>query len=385
MAATDFLLVLFWLSVAVIAFVYVGYPTFLAVLALVWNRTPRKASFQPTVSILIAAHNEESHIGETLANKLALDYPRELVEIIVVSDASTDSTNDIVRGFEDHGVRLIVQPERGGKTVALNVATKFATGEVLVFSDANSIYEADAVSKLVRNFADPKIGYVTGKMVYVDESGSLVGSGCSWFMRYENLLRRLETRVGSVIGVDGGIDAVRSRLYQPMDPEMLPDFVLPLRVIASGHRVVYESEALLKESALSHVSDEWQMRVRVTLRAFHALWKMKVLFNPFMFGFVSFQLLCHKLLRYWVGLFQIVAFTANALLVAYHPLYTLLFALQILFYSVAIAGILRNGLSEKLAFVKYPSYLCLVNGAAIVAFWRFLRSENQVTWNPRKG
>ncbi len=173
--------------------------------------------------------------------------------MIVISDASDDGTDEIVgRVASEHPgrVRLLRQEPREGKTAALNLAVPQARGEIVVFADANSIYGPDALRRLARNFADPAVGYVTGKMVYVNPDGSLVGDGCSAYMKLENWLRAQETRIGSVVGVDGGVDAVRRRLYRPMRADQLPDFVLPLAVVEQGARVVYEPDALLTEHAL---------------------------------------------------------------------------------------------------------------------------------------
>jgi len=171
-------------------------------------------------------------------------------------------------------VRLIRQEPRAGKTSALNIAVPEARGEILIFSDANSIYEQNVLRELADNFNDPSVGYVTGKMIYTNADGTPSGDGCTAYMKYENRLRSWETSLGSIVGVDGGIDAVRKELYQPMNPDQLPDFVLPLKVVAQGYRVVYEPEAILKESSLATAKDEYKMRVRVALRALWGMWDM---------------------------------------------------------------------------------------------------------------
>lgn len=375
---------IFWISAAGIIAAYAGYPAVLAAAAAVGGRRVAKADVFPSVSILIAAHNEETSIGATIANKLELDYPAGQLEVIVISDGSTDRTEEIVRGFAPRGVRLIVQNPRQGKTSGLNLAAAQALGDILVFSDANSMYRRDGLKHLVSNFADRTVGYVTGKMVYVDDSGSLIGSGCSAYMRYENVLRDLETRVGSVVGVDGGVDAVRKPLYEPMRADLLPDFVLPLRVVQKGFRVVYEPGALLMENSLTETSDEMRMRVRVILRSFHALWFMRALFNPMKSGFFAFQLFAHKALRYLVGVLQITTFGANAALAAGSHFYAALFGIQIVFYALAAGGFFFRRRTVS-GLLRYPYYLCLLNGAALMALWKFVRGEKITIWKPRKG
>jgi hypothetical protein len=222
-------------------------------------------------------------------------------------------------------------------------------------------------------------------MIYVDETGSPVGSGCDAYMRYENAVRRLETRSGSIIGVDGGIDAVRRSLYVPMRPDLLPDFVLPLKVIERGFRVVFEEEALLYEQSLTRREDEWRMRVRVILRTMHALWYMRKLLDPFTAGAVSVQLILHKGLRYAVGFFQIAVLLASVALATRHAVYGALLALQALFYVAAVLGLWLPRLARRVRLMSYISYSCLLNVAALIAFWRFLKGERVTTWVPRKG
>lgn len=374
---------LFWASVAGIILAYAGYPLLLFIWGSMFRRPVAKAEVLPRVSIVIAAYNEEAFIGQTIENKIHLDYPRDRLEVLVVSDASTDGTDQIVERFKSEGVRLLVQASRQGKTAALNRAVPEAAGEIVAFSDANSIYAPDSLRKIVQNFADPSVGYVTGKMVYVDENGSVVGSGCSGYMRYENVLRSLETRVGSVVGVDGGVDAVRKALYRTMSPELLPDFVLPLSVVQNGFRVVFEEQALLKEHSLDSSSDEMRMRIRVILRSFHALWNMKSLFNPFCFGIFSLQLLIHKVVRYLVGPLQLLALVSNASLAGRGGIYGKVMAAQTVFYAMAVAGLLPG--TRRMAICRYSYYLCLLNCASLVALVKFLRGENRVVWAPRKG
>jgi cellulose synthase/poly-beta-1,6-N-acetylglucosamine synthase-like glycosyltransferase len=319
-------------------------------------------------------------------NKLNQDYPAENLNVIVISDESEDGTDDIVQSIGDARVRLLRQEPRAGKTAALNLAIPEATGEVLVFSDANSLYGPDTIANLVLPLADPAVGYVTGRMVYKAPDGSLTGEGCSAYMQYENKLRAWETDLGSIVGVDGGVDAMRREIYTPMNADQLPDFVQPLTVRELGHRVVYEPRALLYEDALSETSDEYRMRVRVTLRAWHALKDKAALLNPARFGVFAFQLWSHKLLRYLAFLFMFGAFVTNWALAAKtnaNP-WTLLFVGQILFYVMALYGQAMSRQDRPTPkIIGLAHYLCVLNLAGAVAFWQFLRGKKQVTWKPR--
>jgi cellulose synthase/poly-beta-1,6-N-acetylglucosamine synthase-like glycosyltransferase len=263
----------FWLSLLLLVYIYGGYPALVALLASRPRMVRKDSGHLPAVSILIPAHNEAAHIEQTLRNKLELDYPADRLEIRVVSDASDDGTDEIVQRVAAGSsvpVLLYRQEPRRGKTAGINVLARQASGEILAFADANSIWAPDALRALVANFADEDVGYVTGKMVYTQADGSVVGDGCSRYMRFENWLRERETAIGSIVGVDGGIDAMRRSLYRPLRDDQLPDFVQPLLVVEQGRRVVYEPSAILKEPALDESSSEFAMRVRVALRALWA-------------------------------------------------------------------------------------------------------------------
>lgn len=367
---------------------YVGYPLVVRLLARVLNRRVRSDdAFAPAVTVVIAAYNEAAHIESTVRNKLSQDYPAGLLSIIVVSDESADGTDDIVSRLsaEDPRVRLMRQSPRQGKTAALNLAMGEVGTEIVIFSDANSIYRPDTVRKLVRNFADPAVGYVSGKMVYVSPDGSLVGDGCSAFMRYENALRQSETSIGSIVGVDGGVDAVRRRLYRTMRMDQLPDFVLPLSVVEQGYRVVFEPDAMLTEETLTTRDSEYRMRVRVALRALWALWDKRSLLNPARTGLFAWQLFSHKVLRYLSFIPLALAAVLNWMLAGVHPIYMLGIAGQVLMAILIIASWTGPTAIGQSALSRYCLYFALLNWASAVAFIRFLRGKKQVLWQPRVG
>lgn len=378
--------VAFWISLGLVLYVYLGYPILVALLAAIRDRHVRRAPCEPRVSILISAYNEEASIRQTLENKLRLDYPRDRLEVIVVSDASSDRTDAIVREFVPQGVCLLRQEPRRGKTAALNLAVEKANGEILVFSDANSLYDRDALRNLVANFADPTVGYVTGRTVYTpagDRTG--VTDGCTTYMGYETLLRLAETRVGSLVGVNGGIDAVRRDLYRPMRADQQPDFVLPMAVVARGYRVVYEPAAVLRETALAAARDEYRMRVRVALRALRAIWDMRQLLNPSRYGVYSWQLFSHKLLRYLAFGPLALAYLSSLLLAPQGPLFQGACLVQTALYFGAVLGwiVERRGWSSRVLLLPY--YFCLLNLASAHALGAALLGRQQVVWTPRTG
>ena len=380
------LVILFWVGVFLVGYTYLFYPLMIWLIGALRPKKVLKGDIYPTITVVIPAYNEERLIGKTVLNKLECDYPPGKREVIVISDSSTDDTDRIVASLNHPDIHLVRQEPRQGKTAALNKAVGLAKGEVIVFSDANSLYGKGALRRLAANFADPSVGYVTGRMGYVNPDGSGIAESCGAYMEYENLLRALETRCGSIVGVDGGIDAIRKELYVEMAPDMLPDFVLPLSVVERGYRVVYEPNAIVAEDALSSTREEFRMRVRVILRALHATWCMRRMFNPFRHGFFSLQLLSHKLLRYSVPFLLILLFVLNGLMVHRGGFWVVAFTGQCALYGVAALGSVLLRFRKKVPSVLFfPFYFVLVNYACLVAWVKFIRKKKQTLWTPRTG
>jgi cellulose synthase/poly-beta-1,6-N-acetylglucosamine synthase-like glycosyltransferase len=373
----------FWTSLILLIYVYMGYPLLLNILP---KNKIVEGEFEelPSVTVIIPAFNEENVIAATIQNKLDQNYPKDKVSIIVVSDESEDETDKVVEAFsKDHSnVKLIRQIPRKGKTSGLNLAFQDISSEIIIFSDANSIFEKDAMKALVNTFTDLNVGYVTGKMVYVNADGSMVGDGCSAYMKYENHMRELESAIGSVVGVDGGVDAIRTSLYSELRADQLPDFVQPLKIVEQHKRVVYQDKAILTEDSLSDQGSEFRMRVRVSLRALWALSDMKHLLNPFNYGVFSLQLFSHKVLRYLAFFPLVLAFISNVALLGQGAFYNLALLAQIAFYLLALYG---NNNADNNKWVGLAHYFCLINFAAAIASLRFLKGEKIVIWKPRQG
>ncbi len=380
--------IIFWGIIFIIFYIYIGYPAVVYVLARVFNKSISYGDYQPNVSIIISAFNEEDVIARTIENKLKSNYPLEKIEIIVVSDESTDDTDKIIKEYAEKYPDIVTyhrQIPRRGKTAAINYAATKAKGDILVLSDANSIYSDNSIGYLVENFSDNKVGYVTGHMIYTNKDGSIIGDGCSSYMKYENFLRKNETRIGSVVGVDGGIDAVKKSLYKEMRDDQIPDFVLPLRIAEQKYRVVYEPRAILREEALNSSFNEYRMRVRVSLRAMWALFDLRQMLNVFRFGMYSWQLFSHKVLRYLAFIFLITLYPVNIILLDYNSGYTALFIAQNVFYIFGYVGYLCEKCNKKITLFSIPYYFCLLNISSAIAFFKFIRREKQIIWNPRLG
>ena len=377
------MLIVFWLSLFLIVHPYVTYPLALRAWAVVRSRPVRRAPFEPSISVLIPAYNEVDVIAATLGALLAQDYPKDKLQILVVSDCSSDGTDEVVRSFADRGVELLRQAERGGKALGLNAAAREARGELLVFCDANARFEPGALRSMAQNFADPAVGYVTGKLEL--EAAGEVTAGGGAYLRFEEWLRAAETQVASVIGVNGGCDAIRRELYSDIPRELITDFVLPLRVIAGGHRVAFDPLALSRETANEQLGSEFSMRVRVALRALQGLVHMRRLLNPLRFPGTSFCLISHKLLRYMAFVFLATALVSNVVLAFGSPFYQVLLVLHLLCYWLAACGLLGVGRRSMGIFAVAPAYLLMTYWAFAVATWRFLLGQKMATWKPRSG
>lgn len=374
----------FWLSVFLILYPIIIYPFLVYLLGLIRPRPVKRRSWTPSVSVLIPAYNEEQNIAATIQNKLDQDYPRDRLEIMVISDGSTDGTDDIVRKFSSQNVRLIRREQREGKAAALNEAVRHAGGEILVFSDANSIFAPDAIRRMAENFADREVGYVTGSLAYEAGRGGVAGNGCSAYIKYENTLRAVETRAGSIIGVNGGVDAARRELYRDVPQQLITDFVLPLHVLSTKHRVVYDGRVHSSEAANSELGSEFRMRVRVALRALQGIAYMRRLCNPFNYPGVAFCLISHKLVRYFCFVFLVFAFVTNLLLVS-NPGYAAFFIAQTTVYLLASLGLHKDLPGGLRNLTLIPAYFLLTNVAFTVAATKFLRGETMATWQPRAG
>jgi len=359
--------VVFWTSVGALAWAHAGYPVTAAAFARVRPRRVRKGEETPTVSVIVAAHDEETVIERRLENLLTLDYPRERLELMVASDASTDHTDELVEGYAGRGVRLLRCP-RGGKVAAQNRAVRETTGEILAFSDANATWTPDALRRLVRNFADPEVAYVCGRLRLEAADGSNK-EGAYW--RYELKLREAESRLHSVTGGNGSIYAVRRSDYVEVDPRFGHDLALPYLMVQRGRRAVYEREAVAFEKPTPSNETEYRRKVRmfehcwlITLRG----GMLRRLGPVYLVEVVS-----HRHLRYASGLLHLVALGTNIALVGGGTVYEVLLGCQLGLLAAAAVG------------VGIARYYVLVTWATIVSLVNYLRRGVPATWEAAEG
>ncbi len=377
--------VLFWVCLSVIGYVYLGYPLLMWLLA-TWRGRERSfvSTEWPTVSLIIAARNEEGVLAAKLDNATNLDYPADKLEIIVASDGSTDRTDAIARDFEGRGVRLLRGEGWQGKTAVQNAAVAAAAGEIVVFSDANAIYQPDALKRLVARFADPSVGCVEGRRADFVSASSTTGRAEVVYRDWESRVKAWESQVRSCVGASGPIYAVRRSLYVPLDPAMISDFMEPLLIMCRhGRRQVFEPAAVSSEAVLPELRDEFRRKVRIMTRCLNSLRMAPEVLDPRRSGWFAMQVISHRLLRWMVPLFAIGAFAANLFLLD-RAFYRGVFLAQVLFAAAAAAGIVLDRWRIGPAFVRFPYAFCVANLASLVAVGNCLLGRNVVTWQPQR-
>lgn len=370
----------FWLAVGMVAYVYAGYPLLIFALSRLRPQPVRRDDVTPPVTFLIAAYNEATVIREKLDNTLALDYPPGLLEVIVVSDGSTDGTDEIITRDYAGRVRLLRLGGRQGKTLGQNRGAEAATGDILVFSDATTMYRPQALRALTRNFADPTVGLVTGQVLYGLETGAAADRGRAAYWNYETFLRDSESLFHSVLGSAGCVYALRRRLYTPLPAEIISDVCQTVKVVQQGYRAVVDNDALVYEPAESRaIGEELERRARVIARGLRGKWFLRDFFHPLRHPWFCWQVLSHRILRWAVPVFLLIALAANLFLLA-EPFYRLTFAAQVAFYGAAAAGYALERWHVRARVLMIPLYFCLVNLAPLLAFRSLLRGERKIVW-----
>src|SRR6476469_2230051 len=371
--------IIFWLAALLLSYVYSGYPLLLAIIGLFVRRRRPEPGYGPRISVLIAAYNEEEAIERKIQQTLALEYPADKIEVLVLSDCSTDRTDEIVKTFPDSRVRLVRMPERRGKTYAPNYGSKEATGEVIIFSDATAIYHPKALLYLACNYQDAAVGAVSGRYQYFDPGDqSPTGLGSVAFWNYENMIKKLQSRIRTITGCCGCIYSVRTTAYTELPADIISDLVQPLQAIRKGYRVVFEDRALAYEETTQSTGEEFSMRVRVVTRAMRGLLSVSDLLRPWKFAWPAFQLWSHKIMRWMVPLFLVAMLAANLFLLDF-PFYRVALATQLLFYAAALLNMLLP-LQRQWKPLGIPLFFCTLNAAALVSMLEICRGRKYVTW-----
>ena len=378
-----FVLVITVICLLVPFYSYVGYPALLWLLTLGKPATThRREEIFPSVALIISCYNEAEVIREKLQNALELDYPKDLLRIIVVSDGSDDGTDDLVREVRDERILLIRQEGRLGKTMGINLAMEQVTEEVTVFTDANAIYEPDAISKLVRNLADPQVGYAVGAALYTDAHTGASAWIENFYWNHEFALRALESRLHSMVGGDGAIYAIRTELWEPLHPKDINDFVNPLQIIAKGYRGVFDAEAKCYEETAGEFSREIARKERIVNRSIRGLMRVKEVMNPAKTGVFAWKVISHKFLRWLIPLFAVVGLAGSALLAAQgRPVFQLITAGCLGLLLLAMLGARNTDKNNLPAWQSFPYYFLMVNLCALKGIISAMQGQTQVTWS----
>jgi cellulose synthase/poly-beta-1,6-N-acetylglucosamine synthase-like glycosyltransferase len=364
---------------------YVVYPVLLKVLSLFRHLNVQSKNSMPRVTVIISAFNEEDVIAKKIENTLALDYPKENVEVIVVSDNSTDRTDEIVKRYEGRGVVLLSQPVRKGKTAGLNNAVRKARGKILVFSDADSMYEPNALKIIAGSLAgDRRIGLVTGSTNYVSEGQGKMVVTTSIYARLERFIKKHESLIGSCVGADGAIFGMRKSLYKPLQDDDINDLVLPLKVVKQGRRVVLLERLTCMEAPAVDESGEFRRQVRITNRTLRALFRHAEFMNVIKYPLFSFEVVSHKLLKLSAPFFMLSLLPLNILLLDQgRGYYALLFG-QIGCYVLCLIRLMRGRDGKKHALFGFMYHFIMVNVSILVGWIKFLSGKKSVTWNPQR-
>jgi poly-beta-1,6-N-acetyl-D-glucosamine synthase len=387
---TTFALTVFWIGLAIVLYTYVGYGVVIYILSKLKRRKAILADqidyHLPEITVLIAAYNEENYIEEKIVNTLSLDYPKNKMSIVVVTDGSTDSTPDIVKKF--HAVKLFHEPQRKGKIHAVNRVMKMVQTPVVIFSDANTFLNKESLRNMVRHYQDPTIGGVAGeKRIFKKDEDNASGAGEGIYWKYESFLKRKDAEVYSIVGAAGELFSVRTTLYQePEENIIIEDFYMSLKIAASGYRFMYEPEAYAMETASANVDEEWKRKVRICAGGFQAMGKLKSLLNPFRYGILSFQYISHRVLRWTLAPLFLPLMLASNLWLAFQGsvFFMLVLAAQVAFYSLAALGYAWKDKEISIKGFFVPYYFSIMNLAVFAGFIRHMKGRQSVVWEKAK-
>jgi cellulose synthase/poly-beta-1,6-N-acetylglucosamine synthase-like glycosyltransferase len=392
-AISIFFALLFWGSVVGIFYTYFGYPVLIFLLAKIIHKPETSQTSQPSVTLLIAAYNEETVIEDKIQNSLTINYPKDLLQILIVTDGSADKTPEIAKRYTPYGIEILHEPERRGKMAAINRAWPSVRGEIVVFSDANNYYESDTILSLTRPFGDPRVGAVTGAKIIGQGDGSL-GASEGLYWKYESFIKKQESRAGSCTSAAGEVLAIRKNLYlRPPDNVINDDFYLAMQIIRTGYRLVYAPEAKSIERVSPSAQDEITRRTRINAGRFQAITMAKQIL-PLDQPLLVWQILSHKFLRPIVPFIMMGAALFNLLAVLFPPAgqglwilsrpYSVIFlGLQFLFYALAWIGRKTGDRGEQNKLVRLfyiPTFLTNSNFAALMGFVKFLRGNQSHLW-----
>lgn len=377
--------IIFWIVLLIVFYTYIGYGLLLEILVFLKHQVKKKFVFHnlsdtdlPTITFIIPAYNERDWITQKIQNTLALDYPKDKIEIWIVTDGSSDGSQQIAEQFSE--VQVWHQSERKGKIHAMNRVMNFIKTEIVVFSDANTFLPQDAVHHIVKHYQNPKVGAVAGEKRVMGEKSAVGNEGIYW--KYESWLKRQDAQLYSVVGAAGELFSCRSALYTPIDSGIiLDDFVISLQIAQKGYVVAYEPNAYALESCSASITDEWKRKTRISTGGIQAIVHLKGLFNIFKFGILSFQFISHRVLRWTITpLLLPILLLCNFLLLTTTPTYQIILLGQIIFYFLTLMGWLLKSKVRKIKILFIPFYFVMMNLAVMVGWLRYFKGRQSVLW-----
>lgn len=379
------LLAVFWVSIFLVLYSYLGYGILLFLLIKVKRIFGKPAKFdeeyQPNITLMVAAFNEEAYIKEKIENSLSLNYPEKKIQYLFVTDGSDDKTPEIVAQHKQ--IKLMHQPERQGKIMAVERAMPEVTGEVVVFTDANTLLNKEALKNIVRHFANEKVGVVSGeKRILHRDVDEAAGAGEGFYWKYESKLKQWDDELYSVMGAAGELFAIRTKLYEPIPKDsLIEDFYMSFKIVEKGYKIAYEPDAYAMEEPSASVKEELKRKIRIAAGGIQSIVRLSELLNPFKYGVITFQYVSHRVLRWTLAPLALpVIFILNLLLWKQGAFYQGIMVAQILFYASAFLGYLLEKRKIRLKLLFIPYYFCMMNYAVYVGFRRYLKGSQSVLW-----
>jgi poly-beta-1,6-N-acetyl-D-glucosamine synthase len=378
---------LFWLSLFIVFYTFIGYGIFLYLLIKIKRvfkgkpTTPASnTELLPACTLIVAAYNEELFIDDKIQNSLQLNYPAEKFKLIFITDGSADKTPEIISKYPQ--IELLHKPERGGKIAAVQRAMELVDTEIVIFTDANTFLNKDAIINICRHYAASTVGAVAGeKRIQIDENADASSAGEGFYWKYESALKKWDSELYSVVGAAGELFSVRRSLYEDVPSDtVLDDFMISMLIAAKGYRIIYEPEAYAMETASENVSEELKRKIRIAAGGIQSILRLKSLFNPFKYPILSFQYISHRVLRWTVTPFLLIlVFFLNALLVD-EKFYLLFFFAQILFYVLALLGLIMEKRQIRIKALFIPYYFCIMNYAVLMGIIRYFTTTQSAIW-----
>jgi len=387
--------ILFWLFLFIVFYAYLGYGILLFILVKLKrlfskNKTAPNPDYEPEVSLFVAAYNEKDFVDAKIANSFSLEYPPEKVRQVWVTDGSNDGTPDSLRKYSNKGVEVYHESKRGGKIGAMNRGMQFVKTPIVIFSDGNTMLGKESIRRIVKMFADPKVGCVSGEKRVFNKKSAAATEGIYW--KYESKLKKLDAELYSVVGAAGELFAIRTELFRPVEKDtLLDDFIISLRIAMEGYTIQYDPEAYAIENPSANVKEEMKRKVRIAAGGIQSIIRLKPLLNIFKYGLLSFQYISHRVLRWTLAPLSLpLIFIFNFILASqagfasFTNIYTSLFYGEIIFYAMALLGWYLENKEIKVKILYVPYYFFIMNYAVYAGIIRYFKGQQTVNWERAK-